>query len=289
MRRVLDQIAQVAASRSPLLIEGEPGSGRSRVAWAIHAAGPRAKGWFRSASCGATAQPVVEEMFGGAGPFESAPGGTLCLKEIAELPAEGQARLLLALHDQTHGPTGRLRADVRVIATTARDLEAEVAHATFRRDLLERLSVVRIRVPPLRDRAEDLEPLVLDLLAELRGDGRRRPAITAGVLERLAAWPWPGNVRELRDVLEGMTSGRARPRRAGRGRLTVSDLPERLRGGEGSGAAVEVAVGMTVSEVERRLIAATLEHAGGEKPRAAALLGIGLRTLYRKIREYGLG
>ncbi len=286
MRRVLDQIGQVAGSRAPLLVEGEPGSGRRRISQEIHRSGPRASEAFTDVRCTEPGEVVEERLFGSEGTFQSAAGGTLYLDEVAELPAAGQARLLLALHDQAFGPAGgRRHADVRVIASTARDLAEEVVRGAFRRDLFERLSVVRIAVPPLRDRAEDLEPLVIDLLREQRDDGRRAHAISAGVLERLQAYPWPGNVAELREVLAGMTSGRGRRRV-----LTVSDLPERLRVGEAAVARrVDVTVGMTVAEVERRLIAATLEHAGGEKPRAAALLGIGLRTLYRKIREYGLG
>jgi len=276
MRRVLEQVAQVAGTRAPLLVEGEYGSGRHRVALAIHRTGPRANRPFVRVHVAALPAAGAEEtLFGGSGGESlqaSAAGGTLYLEDVETLPPAAQARLLLALHDRT---------DVRVTASTTTDLGAEVARGAFRADLRDRLAVVRVRVPALRERREDLEPLALQLLAERRERGGAR-AITPGALERLAAHDWPGNVRELRDVLATMAA-----HHKGRGPLTVSDLPEHWRGAAPGGLAITV--GMTVSEAERRLVAATLEHTGGDKPRAAAMLGIGLRTLYRKIREYRLG
>ncbi len=276
MRRLLEQLAQVAGTRAPLLIEGEYGSGRHRVALAIHRTGPRASGPFVRVHVGALPGDGADEaLFGGAGGASlhaSAAGGTLYLEDVEGLPAPAQARLILALHD---------RGDVRVIASTTTDLAAEVARGAFRADLRDRLAVVRVHVPALRERREDLEPLALQLLAERPERGAPR-AITPGALERLAAHDWPGNVRELRDVLATMAA-----HRKGRGPLTVSDLPEHWRSAPPAGLAITV--GMTVSEAERRLIAATLEHTGADKRRAAALLGIGLRTLYRKIRAYRLG
>lgn len=274
MRRVLEQVAQVAGTRAPLLIEGEYGSGRHRVALAIHRAGPRANGPFvRVHLTALPAEGAEEALFGDGGSLHaSAAGGTLYLEDVDTLPPAAQARLLLALHD---------RRGVRVIASTTADLAAEVARGAFRADLRDRLAVVRVRVPALRERRDDLEPLALQILAERRERGGAR-ALTPGALERLAAHDWPGNVRELRDVLASMAA-----HRKGRGPLTVSDLPEHWRGAAPSGLAITV--GMTVSEAERRLIAATLEHTGADKRRAAAMLGIGLRTLYRKIREYRLG
>ena len=288
MRRVLEHVEQVARTRAPLLVEGEPGSGRHRVAQAIHRGGPRANAPFVRVRCTALGEPGAEHaLFGEAGEsnlFAAAAGGTLYLEEVADLPPATQARLLLALHEAGLGPrdgAGR-SLDVRVIASTAQDLGAAVARGAFRSDLYDRLAVVRIRVPALRERPEDLAALVAELLAERRGDRGRPRGITPGALERLAAHAWPGNVAELRDVLAEMLEARR-----GRGPLSVSDLPERVRAT--APARVEVVVGMTVREVERRLVAATLERTGADKRRAAALLGIGLRTLYRKIREYGLG
>jgi DNA-binding NtrC family response regulator len=172
---------------------------------------------------------------------------------------------------------------VRLIAATRLDLSKEAAAGRFRPDLHERLGVVIIRVPPLRERREDLPLLVETLLSEIdRERGRRASRITRGALDRLALYDWPGNVRELRQTLEAMMV-----LAEGRRTLSLSDLPPELFNPK-TAFRLEVAPGMTVSEVERRLIEATLSHSGADKRRAAALLGIGLRTLYRKLREYGL-
>jgi DNA-binding NtrC family response regulator len=298
MHRVLEQAAQIAATRSPLLIEGEPGSGKRRMAQAIHQSGPRSDEPFAWVAClGLSAEDAEAELFGredaatGAvervGRFERAEGGTLFLDEVAALPAAAQAALLRAIHDRSFVPQGAReprRADVRLIAATARDLAGEVAAGRFRADLYERLAVVRMSIPPLRERAADLPALVAQLIAEIaREQGKRVSGMSRGALECLAAHAWPGNVCELRNALEAAIAGAA-----GRGPLRLSDFPEGLRGAASARTPIEAAVGMTVEEVERRLIEATLAHAAGDKRRAAALLGIGLRTLYRKIREYGL-
>jgi len=296
MRRALEQAVQVAASRSPVLIEGEPGVGKRRLAQSLHRSGPRRAAPFAWVACEALpAEEAQAELFGRdeeggggrPGRFEGAEGGTLFLDEVAALPSAAQASLLRALHDGGVVPLGGReprRADVRLIASTSRDLVREVAEGRFRADLCDRLGLVRVRIPPLRERREDLAVLAAELLAEIgRESGRRAGAVTPGALERLAAHDWPGNVRELREVLEAAVASRA-----GRGPLGVADLPPALRGGPASPRGIEAAVGMTVAEVERRLIEATLEHAGRDKRRAAALLGIGLRTLYRKVREFGL-
>jgi len=296
MHRAVEQAAQVAATRSPVLIEGEPGSGKRHLAQAIHQSGPLAAEPFAWVACDALSGEEAEaELFGredenGAriGRFERAEGGTLFLDEVAALPAAAQAALLRALHDRRFVPLGGReprRADVRLIAATGRDLAREAEAGRFRADLYERLGVVRIQIPPLRERLDDLPALVVQLVAEIgREQGRRARGATRGALERLAAHAWPGNGRELRTVLAAALAGHE-----GRGPLTVSDLPAALRGRSEGRARVDVSVGMTVGEVERRLIEATLAHTGGDKRRAAALLGIGLRTLYRKAREYGLG
>ena len=173
---------------------------------------------------------------------------------------------------------------MRLITATRRDLAARVREGRFREDLFHRLGVVRIVMPPLRDRREDIPLLVERFLIESsRGRGRGVKGVTRGVLDRLMGHPWPGNVHELRVTIEGMVmvarSGRA---------LDLADLPQALCPPEGEAGRLEISVGMTVEEAERQLIAATLAHARNDKPRAAALLGIGLRTLYRKIKEYGI-
>ncbi|MGH7741768.1 MAG: sigma 54-interacting transcriptional regulator, partial [Candidatus Eiseniibacteriota bacterium] len=195
--------------------------------------------------------------------------------------------LLRVLHDRAFervGGSETRRADIRLIAATTADLETEVRAARFREDLWVRLSLVRVRMPPLAERAEDLPFLVESFIREFnREHSRRVVGVTAGVLERLAAHAWPGNVRELRNTIEGMVVFAA-----GRRPLELSDLPQALRGDPGATESGAFSAGMTVEEAERALIAATLRHTGYDKTRTAAMLGIGLRTLYRKIRHFGL-
>jgi len=297
IRRLRDQIRQIAPMRTAVLVEGEPGSGKGAVALSLHRQGPRRGGPFQEFDCVATPESLQEtELFGiaasrarGPGPgrpglFEMASGGTLMLKGIEAASPRLQAQLLRAMQDRRVVPIGGadfVRVDVRVVAGTSRDLAAEVAAGRFRGDLFNVLAMVRIAVPPLRERAEDIPALAERLLRELaRERGRRSRAITHGAMERLVAYPWPGNLRELRGVLEAMVSATR-----GRGGLEVSALPAELREREGPAAKVDVAVGMTLDEAERRLIEATMRHAGNRKPQAAAILGIGLRTLYRKLER----
>ena len=173
---------------------------------------------------------------------------------------------------------------MRLIAATNRDLAAEVKSGRFREDLFYRLSVVRIQMPPLRDRREDIPFLVEAFVKEFnREHGRRVTGITRGALDRLLRYPWPGNVRELKNSIEGMVVFAE-----GKRPLDLSDLPDALREVQSEGESLTIDVGMTVAEAERALITATLRHTGQDKTRAAAMLGIGLRTLYRKIKEYSI-
>lgn len=296
IRRVRDQVRQVAPSRAAVLVEGEDGAGKSVVARALHQASPRRDAPFVWVDCAALPEGVIDdELFGTApgegvparrGRFEQAEGGTLFLDGVEALPQRTQSLLSRALAERAVARTGDAaarRVDVRVVAATARDLAAEARAGGFREDLSFALGVVRIALPPLRARREDIPALAEELLREgARTHGRRVRRLTRGALERLAAYDWPGNVSELKSVLEGMLVT-AR----GRGALDVTALPERLRGPIAQAAPLRVEVGMTLAEAERQLVEATLRHAGGNKPRAAAMLGIGLRTLYRKLDAYG--
>jgi DNA-binding NtrC family response regulator len=297
--RIVEQVQHLASGHAAVLIEGEAGTGKGGTARAIHALGPRPDGPFVSLECaaGEPGEPAAleRELFGvddsaidaRPGALERADGGTLYLEEIAAAPQAVQIRLLRLLQERAFERVdGRatIRVDVRLIAGTTPELTEPVREGRFRDDLFRRLAVARIAMPPLRDRREDIPILVDRFIRDAnRRHHRRVRGVTRGVLERLERHAWPGNVRELRDTIESMmvSAPGGRP-------LDLTDLPEALRGGVDARERVEISPGMTVEEVERALIAATLAHVGHDKPRAAAMLGIGLRTLYRKIQHYGL-
>lgn len=298
IRRVLDQIQHVAPTRTPVLIEGEDGTGKGLVARAIHQNSSRKHEPFVWLDCGSLDPSLIEaEIFGAErtgegevsrpGRMEMADGGTLFLDRVSELPATVQVKLLRAIQERTYERVGgkeALRADVRLLSASNRDMAAEVRRQRFREDLYRRLGIARIVMPPLRERREDIPFLVDDFIRELaRRHHRRVKGITRGTLEQLMAYDWPGNVRELKLTIEGMIVFAE-----GHRLLEFSDLPAPLREGR-RGRDIDVRVGMTVGEAERRLITATLRETGGDKRRAAEILGIGLRTLYRKLETYGIG
>ena len=291
IQRVRDQVRHLAATRAPVLLEGERGTGKSVVARALHHNGPRRERRFERVRCGALSEGVLElELFGaegatGPGALERADGGTLLLDEIGQAPASVQLRLLRFLRERQYERVGggrQRRADVRVVAAADGELADAVRAGRFREDLHDVLAVTRVQLPPLRARREDLPLLVGELVREAnREHGRRVPGVTVGVLDRLAQHDWPGNVSELRNVIDGMVA-------IARGRkpLDVASLPDTLRGEQAGEARLELGVGMTLEAAERRLIEATLAHTRGDKRRAAAMLGIGLRTLYRRLDEW---
>jgi DNA-binding NtrC family response regulator len=308
MRRLLENLEKVARSRTAtVLIRGETGSGKELVARRIHLLSPLAGGPFVDLNCGAIPDTLLEsEMFGherGAftdakqakeGLFELADGGTLFLDEIAEMPPKLQAKLLRVLESRTFrrvGGTRDIRVQVRILAATNRDLLGEVEAGRFREDLYYRLSVVPLNVPALRERREDIPPLVRAFLDHYsREMGRTLHGVTAAALERLVAHRWPGNVRELKNTMEHLVLV------CGGERIDVEDLPESIRrpaaGRRAAGGADALfAPGSVPSleSVERAAIAHALREVGGNRTRAAQLLGITRQTLRAKIERYGLG
>jgi two-component system response regulator AtoC len=297
MLQVFKTAARVAASDATVLILGESGTGKELVAHAIHAASPRAQGPFVPVDCGAIAEGVLEsELFGhvrgaftGAqnarrGLFEEAGGGTLFLDELGDVGPGLQARLLRALQEGTIRRVGANEAvpvDVRVVAATNKDLEAAVRAGRFREDLFYRLNVVTLRIPPLRERREDV-PLLAEHFAAKHGRGEGA-AVSAAARELLQAYDWPGNVRELENVIARALA--LNPS----GVVVPADLPDRLRGT----AAAEPARGLplppgvrpTLDELSRRYTALVLSECGGNKTRAAEQLGIDRKTLYRILGE----
>ena len=300
MIHVYDRVRQIAPSRATVLIQGETGTGKELVAKAIHHASPRRNEPFVALNCGALSEGVVEsELFGHergaftgadrerAGRFEIADGGTLFLDEISEVTPAVQVKLLRVLESREFervGGSTPIPVDVRVIAATNRNLDQLVTAGRFREDLLYRLKVVVVDLPPLRMRREDIPLLVDQFIREFNEqNGKQVTGLTRGAMELLMRHDWPGNVRELRNLIEGaVVFGRdGRP-------LEVADLPRELQQPTSLPHEVRVHVGMTMQEVERRVLGETLRAMAWDKPRAARTLGIGLRTLYRKIKEYAL-
>lgn len=295
IQRVREVVRRAAAVRAAVTLEGEPGTGKSMVARALHQASARREHRLERVRCGAMGEALLEvELFGAArsgrgtpGAVERADGGTLFLDEIDRLSRSLQLRLLRFLQQGRFERVGdglERRADVRVVCASDVALEELVKRDRFHAELYASLSVIRIEVPPLRERLEDLPALVEELVRAANAEHKRRvPGVTAGVLDRLAQYGWPGNVRELRSVIDGMVAT-AR----GRSPLDLDSLPDPLRDSSRPAVRLELSVGMTLEAAERRLIEATLAHTQGDKPRAAAMLGMGLRTLYRRLEAWGL-
>jgi DNA-binding NtrC family response regulator len=295
MRAVLELARTVAKVDSTVLVTGESGVGKERVARLVHEESARAGGPLLAVNCAAIAETLLEsELFGHArgaftgaardrpGLFEAASGGTLFLDEVGELPLATQVKLLRALQERKVRRVGENQSrpvDVRIVAATNRDLAADVGSGRFRRDLYYRLRVVELRVPALRERREDILPLSRVLLAEA-ARRLKRPVVSlsAGAADQLVRHDWPGNVRELENALE-----RAVALARGR-RVELSDLPEDVR------QALPVPTAASgvrrLAEIEREYILAALARCGGNQTRTAAELGIGPSTLYRKLKQY---
>ena len=325
MRQVLEMATRVAAHPTTVLITGESGTGKEVIARAIHRMSPRRDAPFIAVNCAAIPESLLEsELFGHArgaftgavadkaGLFERASKGTLLLDEIGDLPPVLQVKLLRVLQESTVrrvGESHERRVDVRLLAATARDVEAELAAGRFREDLYYRLNVVRIHVPPLRERPDDLERLAVVLLARACRRAGRTARLAPGVLTALRAHPWPGNVRELENAIEravvlaggdlidatafpmpvpaqpppphALPSAPPSPPQAA-APPAQSDLPTN---------ATDQALPLRDALVaaEREAVARALAAAGGNRAEAAKLLGVSLRTLYYKLNPLGLG
>ena len=299
MQKVYDLITRVAPTSSTVLVTGETGTGKELVAETIHRLSRRAAGPFLPVNCGAVAPNLIEaELFGyekgsftGAerqhkGFFERAHGGSLLLDEITEMPPELQVRLLRVLETSIITRVGgdqEITVDARLIAATNRNAAKAVADGKLREDLLYRLNVFPIEVPPLREREGDVDLLAAQFLDELNKAGGTTKRWTPGALRCLRAHGWPGNVRELKNIVERAYIIAADE--IGSEAVPLDGLP--ATPATETGTPVMIEPGTSIKEAERRLILATLAHMAGDKKRAAAALGISLKTLYSRLSVYG--
>jgi DNA-binding NtrC family response regulator len=316
MEKLYRILSKVAFSTHPVMILGESGTGKELVARSIHMNGPNAAKPFVAVDCGALVPTLIEsELFGhvkgaftGAdrakeGLLAAAEGGTVFLDEIGELPLDLQAKLLRALQEKEVRPVGSTQArpiSARVLAATNRDLTAMVEQGRFRKDLFFRLSVVNLRIPPLRERREDIPLLVMHFLERMHQDTGEARIFSGETLRVLSEFDWPGNVRELENAIEracALSSGPV---------LHMGDLPTQLQdfrmhsipqrhdadahkanadedGSRGADGAI-----VSIAEMEKSAILGTIKQLNGDKLMAARLLGIGKTTLYRKLKEYGI-
>lgn len=303
MQSVDRLVGKIAATDSTVLITGESGTGKGVIARQLHALSNRARGVLLPVNCGAIPENLLESEFFGhvrgaftgadkvrKGLFLQADQGTLFLDEIGELPLHMQAKLLHCIEDKAVRPVGSEEArkvDVRIVAATNRDLPAMVKEGRFREDLYFRLSMFHVPLPPLRERKEDILELVAHVLAKIGKDSGRHMRLDKGAEDLILAYAWPGNVRQLENVINRaciLAEGEL---------ITSSDLPSELSVAPGGAASFAVdGEDMTLREQVRRfeasLISKVLIDAGGDRKRAAAVLGIGLSSLYRKIEELGV-
>jgi DNA-binding NtrC family response regulator len=319
MREIFALLQQAGPSKACVLITGESGTGKELVARTLHALSPRRQGPFVAINCAALPETLIEsELFGHekgsftgaserrAGCFELAQHGTLLLDEIGEMPMATQAKLLRILEDsrvRRLGGKTEFEVNVRVLAATNKVPEEAVRGGHLREDLYYRLNVFQVHLPPLRERKEDIQPIVEALLGDLNRKHECRIAdLSPAVQEALERHQWPGNVRELRNVLERAVI------LAGEGTIELKHLPAFLqesalipgvagvaqavsnpRNGDDLDSTIRFQIGTTVEGAEKVLILRTLEHTRNNKTRAAEILGISLKTLHNKLKEYGSG
>jgi two-component system response regulator HydG len=300
MMRITNMIRRIADSKLTVLILGESGTGKELAASAIHRHSPRYNKAYRAINCAGLNENLLEsELFGhtkgaftGAvadrkGLFETVDGGTLFLDEVGDMPLAMQAKLLRTLENGEIQPVGSnelRRVDVRVVAATRQDVRGMVEKGQFRDDLFYRLNQATLRLPPLRERREDIPLLVSHFIKQACVTHNKQvESISPEAVRRLTSQQWPGNVRELRSVIDQMVV------LADHAELDVDDLPEHVRGNTDIVlAGSPTTAGLTMEQLERVHISNTLKLTGGNREKTAKMLGIGARTLYRKLREYGL-
>ncbi len=304
MRQVIERLRRIAPTNASVLIQGQTGTGKELVAQAIHQNSPRKNKPFVGLNCAALSENILEsELFGhvkGAftdastdrvGKFEYAHGGTLFLDEVGDMPMPTQIKLLRVLENgeiTRVGSNDPIKVNVRILSATNQNLEDAIEAGTFRNDLYHRLKVVTIRLPTLVERSQDI-PVLIDHFIKIfsRQHGKQIKGMTPAARRKVFGYDWPGNVRQLRNVVESMVVVDYD------GLLDTDDLPEELAepeepAGEPSTASLTTLVGKPLQELERLFIAETLRVAGGNREEAAKMLGIGERTLYRKIKDYQL-
>jgi two-component system response regulator HydG len=299
MEKIFRIISKVAQSNHPVLVLGESGTGKELVARAIHFSGPNRDKPFIPVDCGSLVPTLIEsELFGyvkgaftGAqrskeGLLSIANGGTVFLDEVGELPVELQAKLLRALQEREIRPVGstkRVPINVRVVAATNRDLELAVQQGTFRRDLYFRLNVLNLRIPPLRERKQDIPLLIHHFMERINRNSSFHRTVSDEAQQAMIAYDWPGNVRELENCLEragALSSGPV---------IHLADLPSSVQNARRQMPLESNTEGiLPLAELEKRAILATLQRVQGDKMMASRLLGIGKTTLYRKLKEYGI-
>ena len=293
MQKLYDQLGRVAPTSATVLLMGESGTGKELAAQTIHEMSRRKRAPFLPLNCGAVSPQLIEsELFGhekgsftGAdrqhkGYFERAHGGTLFLDEITEIPPELQVKLLRVLETGTFtrvGTTNPISTDVRIVCATNRNPEVAVQDGKLREDLYHRLNVFPIALPPLRDRREDVELLAEHFLQLLNKEHDTYKVFTRPALNRLKSHNWPGNVRELKNLVQ-------RAFILADEHIGLDSLPLGVQ--ENVGSSLNLKVGTSLGEAERRLILATLEECDGDKKKAAEILGISLKTLYNRLNEY---
>lgn len=294
--KIIHQVNQIAPLKSTVLLTGESGVGKEIIAEAIHYSSSRQDKPLVKVNCGALPESLIEsELFGhekgaftGAlqqrkGRFELADGGTIFLDEVAEMPLTTQVKLLRVLQNgefERVGGSQTLGVDIRVIAATNRDLEQAVSEGTLRKDLFYRLNVIRLDIPPLRQRVEDIPLLAQYFLNKYGAENNRLDmSFSPEALQALKSYAWPGNVRELENVVERVVA------LCSESTVKLENLPDEIRDYSGAADQINIPVGASIEEIERLVILQTLKKTGGDKELAARILGIGLATLYRRLKD----